>query len=67
MRSCQPFHVDSEFERARHKVFNYASDNLNATVVDEKFNHLSSKLKCAAKVNPNSGFISKKNIDGGSR
>ena len=24
LRSCQPFLVDSELERARHKVFNYA-------------------------------------------
>ena len=36
LRSCQHFLVTSELERARHKVFNYAIQNLNAKVVDEK-------------------------------
>ena len=29
LRSCQQFLVDSELERARHKVFNYAVETLN--------------------------------------
>ena len=29
LRFCQHFLVDSELERARHKVFNYAVDSLN--------------------------------------
>ena len=29
LRSCQHFLVDSELERARHKVFNYAVETLN--------------------------------------
>ena len=39
LRSCQHFLVDSELERARHKVFNYAVETLNATVVNEKLDH----------------------------
>ena len=34
-RSCQLFLVDSEPERARNKVFNYAVENLNETIVNE--------------------------------
>ena len=36
LRSCQHFLVDSELERARHKVFNYSVDSLNETIVNEK-------------------------------
>ena len=36
LRSCQHFLVDSEFERARHRVFNYAVETLNETIVNEK-------------------------------
>ena len=33
--SCQHFLVDSELERATHKVFNYAVETLNETIVME--------------------------------
>ena len=39
LRSCQHFLVDSELERARHKVFNYAVEALNETIVNEKLDH----------------------------
>ena len=51
LRSCQHFLVDSELESARHEVFNYAMDNLNATVVDDKLDHFLNSKKCATKVN----------------
>ena len=35
--SCQHFLVDYELERARLKVFNYAEEILNETIVTEKF------------------------------
>ena len=57
LRSCQYFLVDSELERARHKVFNYAVETLNETIVNEKLDHFFNNLKCAAKVNPAFGFI----------
>ena len=50
LRSCQHFLVDSELERARHTVFNYAIENLSAKIVDEKREHFFNNLKCAAKV-----------------
>ena len=67
LRSCQHFLVYSELERARHKVFNYAVETLNETIVNEKLDHFFNNLKCAAKVNLAFGFILKNLEDGGFR
>ena len=67
LRSCQQFLVDSEFERARHKVFNYAVETLNETIVNEKLDHFFNNLKCAAKVNLGFSFALKNIEDGGFR
>ena len=67
LRSCQHFLVVSELERARHKVFNYAVETLNETIVNEKLDHFFTNLKCAAKVNLAFGFILKNIEDGGFR
>ena len=67
LRSGQHFLVDSELERARHKVFNYAVETLNETIVNEKLDHFFNNLKCAAKVNLAFGFILKNIEDGGFR
>ena len=65
--SCQYFLMDSELERARHKVFNYAVETLNGTIVNEKLDNFLNNLKCAAKVNLVFGFILKIVEDGGFR
>ena len=67
LRSCQHFLVDPELEKTRHKVFNYAEESLNETIVNEKLDHFFDKLKCAAKVNLAFGFILKNIEDGGFR
>ena len=67
LRSCQHFLVDSELQRARHKVFNYAVEILNETIVNEKLDQFFNNLKCAAKVNLAIGFILKNIEDGGFR
>ena len=67
LRSCQHFLVDSELESAKHKVFNYAVEALNKTVVNEKLDQFFNNLKCAAKVNLAFGFILKIIEDGGFR
>ena len=64
LRSCQHFSVGSELDRARHKVFNYAVETLNETIVNEKLDHVFKDSKCAAKVNLAFGFILK-NIEVG--
>ena len=66
LRSRQHFLVDSELERLRHKVFNYAVEALNEPIVNKKLDHFFNNLKCEAKVNLAFGFL--KNIeDGGFR
>ena len=67
LRSCQRFLVDSELERAKHKVFNYAVETLNETIVNEKLDHFFNNLKGAAKVNLAFGFILKNIEDRGFR
>ena len=67
LRSCQHFSLDSELERARHKVFIYAIENLNAEFVDEERDPFFINLKCAAKVNLAFGFILRNVEDGGFR
>ena len=54
------FHVDSELERPRRKVFNYAMKNINAELVEETLDLFFNNLKCAAKVNEAFGsFVGK--------
>ena len=67
LRSYQNFLVDSELERARHKVFNYAVETLNETIVNQKLDIFFNNLKCVAKVNLAFGFILKNIQDGGFR
>ena len=67
LRSCQHFLVDSEIERARHKVLNYAVETLSETIVNEKLDLFFNNLKCAAKVNLVFRFILKNIEDGGLR
>ena len=67
LRSCRHFLVDSELERTRHKVLNYAVETLYETIVNEKLDHFFNNLRCAAKVNLALGFILKKIENGGFR
>ena len=67
LRSCQHFLVDSELERARHKISIYPVETLNVTVVNEKLDHFSNNLKRAAKVNLAFGYILNKIEDEGFR
>ena len=59
LRRCQHLLVDSELERTRHKVFNYAVEILNKTLVNEKLDLFLNNLKCAAKVSLVVGFVLK--------
>ena len=55
LRAFEHFLVDTDFERERHKVFNYAVETLNTEIVNDK---------CAAKVSLEFGFILKRLEDG---
>ena len=67
LRSCQNFLVNSERERVRHKIFNYAIENIRAKIVDEKLDHFFNNLQYTAKVNIVFGLILKTIEIGGFR
>ena len=64
LQSCRHFLVDSEIQKGRHSVFNFAVNNLTAQVIDEKLNRVLDKLKCVAKLNLALGFFLKNIEDG---
>ena len=64
LQSCRHFLVDSEIQKGRHIVFNFAVNNLTAQVIEEKMDRVLDKLKCVAKLNLALGFIVKNIEDG---
>ena len=54
LRSCQHFLAESELERARHEVSNYAVETLNQTIVNENFDHFFKQFEMCSK--SESGF-----------
>ena len=64
IQSCRHFLVDSEIQKGRHSLFNFAVTNLTAQVIEEKLDRVLDKLKCVAELNLALGFILK-NIDNG--
>ena len=64
LQSCKHFLVDSEIQKGRHSVFNFAVNNLTAQVIEEKLDRVLDKLKCVAKLNSALGFFVKNIEDG---
>ena len=64
LQSCKHFLVDSEIQKGRHSVINFAVNNLAAQVIEEKLDRVVDKLKCVAKLNLALGFILKNIEDG---
>ena len=64
LNSCNHFLVDSEPEKGRHCVFNFAMSSFNNSFLYKKLDHVFNQLKCAAKVNLAFGFVLKKFEDG---
>ena len=64
LQSCRHFLVNSEIQKRRHSVFNFALNNLTAQVIEEKLDRVPDKLKCVAKLNLAFGFILKNIEDG---
>ena len=67
LRSCQHFLVNSELDRAGHKVFKTAVKTLNETIVNEKLDQFFNNLKCSTKMNLAFGFNLKNLEEGGFR
>ena len=64
LQSCRHFLGDSEIQKGRHSVFNFAVINLTAQVIEGKLDCVLDKLKCVAKLNLDLGFILKNIEDG---
>ena len=64
LESCEHFLTDSETEKGRHRVFNFAMSSFDISLLNDKLDYVFKELKCAAKVNLAFGFVPK-NIDDG--
>ena len=58
--ACQKFLVDSQLEKGRQRVFNFALDSSSAEQMNSKLDYVFQRLKCAAKNNLVFGFVLKK-------
>ena len=58
-QACQHFLVDSELEKGRHRVFNFAMSTFDNSLINQKLNLVFKRLECAAKVNLAFGFVLK--------
>ena len=64
LQSCRYLLDDSEKQKGRHSVFNFAANSLTAQVIEEKLARILNKLKRVAKFNLALGFILKNIEDG---
>ena len=62
--SCNHFLEDSELEKGRHGVFNFAISSFNNSFLNDKVDHVFNQLKCLTKVNLAFGFVLKNIEDG---
>ena len=66
-QACQHFLVDSELEKGRHRVLNFAMSTFDNSLIFKKLDLVFNGLKCAAKVNLAFGFVLKNFEDGSCR
>ena len=50
LQACQLFLVDSELQKARHRVFNFAMSTCDNSLINMKLDWIFRRLNCAAKV-----------------
>ena len=67
LQACQHFLVDSELEKGRHRVFNFAMSTFDNSLINKKLDLVFKGLECAAKVNLAFGFVLKNVEDGSCR
>ena len=60
LQACQHFLVDSELEKGRHRVFNFAITTFDISLINKILDLVFNGLKCAAKVNLAFGICSQK-------
>ena len=59
LQACQHFLVDSELEKGRHRVFNFALSTSDNSLIIEKLDSVFKGLECLAKVDFAFGFVLK--------
>ena len=59
VRACQHLLVDSQLEKGRQRVFNFALDSFSAEKINSKPDYVFQQLKCAEKINLVFGFVLK--------
>ena len=64
VQACQHFLVDSELEKGRHRVFNFAMSTSDNSLINKKLDLVFNGLKCAANVNLAFGCVLKNFEDG---
>ena len=67
LQACQHFLVDSELEKGRHHVFNFAISSFDNSLAYKNWNLVFKGLQCAAKVNLAFGFVLRNVEDGSCR
>ena len=67
LQACQHFFVESELEKGRHRVFNFAMSTFDNYLINQKLDLVFKGLKCAAKINLAFGFVLKNVEDGSCR
>ena len=64
LESCKHFLSDTEMEKGRHRVFNFAMSSFDISLLNDKLDYVFKELKCAAKVDIAFGFVLKNIEDG---
>ena len=67
LESCKHFLTDIEMEKRRHRVFKFAMSPFDMSLLNDKLDYVFKKLKCAAKVNLEFGFVLRNVEDGSCR
>ena len=67
LQACQHFLVDSELEKGRHRVLNFAVSTFDNSLIIQKLDLVFKGLECAAKYNLAIGFVLKNVEDGSCR
>ena len=65
LQACQRFLGDSELEKGKHRVFNFAITTFDNSLINKKLDLVFKGIKCAAKVNLAFRFrVFLKNVEG---
>ena len=67
LEPCKHFLTDTEMDKGRHRVFNFAMSSFDIPLLNDKLDYVFKELKSAAKVNLAFGFVLKNVEDGSCR